>query len=79
MKRVTYTEMSFSKLLLCGLVLIVVIMYSCAQAQLLKGKSPEDVAREVCKDVGKVGKSFQGTKGAPILMLEEVHNSHRSD
>ncbi|MGB2986481.1 MAG: hypothetical protein WBE26_11430 [Phycisphaerae bacterium] len=75
MKRVTYTEMSFSKLLLCGLVLIVVIMYSCAQAQLLKGKSPEDVAREVCKDVGKVGKSFQGTKGAPILMLEEVHNS----
>lgn len=75
MKRLICTKMSFLKLLLCGLVLILPITHSFAQTKLLNGKSTEAIAREASKDVGKVESSFQGTKGAPIMILEEVHNS----
>jgi hypothetical protein len=75
MKRLLCTKIFLSKLLLCGLALIMSIPYSLVQAKLLTGKSAEIIAREACKDVGKIGNSFQGTKGAPIMILEEVHNS----
>lgn len=75
MKRLICTKISLSKLLLCGLALILPIPHIFAQAKLLNGKSTEAVAREASKDIGKVEGSFQGTKGAPIMILEEVHNS----
>ena len=33
------------------------------------------IANSVCKEVGIVGNTFQGKKGAPIMIMEEFHNS----
>lgn len=34
-----------------------------------------DIARAVSKDVGTIGKTSPGTKGSPIIILEEMHTS----
>lgn len=33
------------------------------------------IANSVCKEVGLVGNTFRGKKGAPIMIMEEFHNS----
>lgn len=75
MKRAVSAEKLFPMLFLCGLVLAALTVHSSASAGLLKATSIETIAREACDEVGKIGRSFQGTKEVPILILEEVHNS----
>lgn len=38
-------------------------------------ENPESIARIACEGVGEVGDTFIGTKGAPIIILEENHTS----
>ena len=43
--------------------------------QTQKKADVETIAEEVCEGVGIVSKTFRGIKGAPILILEERHDS----
>lgn len=37
--------------------------------------NPEEIARDVARDVGVVGRAAQGGKGAPVILVEERHES----
>lgn len=41
----------------------------------LQGQDVEAIARATCEGVGIVGKASKGTKGAPVVVLEERHDS----
>jgi hypothetical protein len=75
MKQVKNNRLFLSTWLLYGILPMCLLVCFCSDSQGQKGRDVEAIAREVSQGVGVVGKSSQGTRGAPILVMEEQHNS----
>jgi hypothetical protein len=74
MKQLKSDKLFLSKLLLCGFLFICLL--GCSKgSQGQKGRDAEAIAKEACQEVGVVEKTSKGTKGAPIIILEENHAS----
>jgi peptidyl-tRNA hydrolase len=60
---------------LLAFLFICVISCSSNNSQSQKGRDASIIAKDACQGVGIVGKTSRGSKGAPILILEENHAS----
>lgn len=63
------------KLFLCGLLVICLLSFFSSNLQGQKGRDAGAIAKEACQGVGVVEKTSLGTKGSPIIILEENHAS----
>ncbi len=75
MKQIKNNKLFLPKLFLCGLLVICLLVFFISDSQGQKRWDAEAIAKEACQGVGVVEKTSPGTKGAPIIILEENHAS----